>query len=342
MMSSVARPRAMSVKSSVRLQQSYLLKPVIASSRCAFRRQAPLRRQSIVRAEQKENGKDSKADKEVSKLVKGLDKNTAQQILQVWEKSGAESPDQLRKLLIKRSVQSAGAVLVQTVLDAGASWGGFSTASYLSAGGDFPGKIIVQYLAYFLGLYFAAGVFLDLFLLGATTFAGVNYSTNAEAFQKAVRQVAGQSSGINVVDKAQSAVNTVKIINALNEISDILKKRVQAETSQADTLNNLTVYLTLQKAEQKGFKAEKYGLSGDQAAEYAVVFSKYDSNDDMVLEASEIGSLLSQEGFNFENREVKEAVKLLDKNGDGLISFEEFVEWAQTKLDPAKEPAKAA
>ena len=36
-------------------------------------------------------------------------------------------------------------------------------------------------------------------------------------------QVAGQQSGVNVVDKAQSAVNTVKIINALNEISDILK-----------------------------------------------------------------------------------------------------------------------
>ncbi len=40
----------------------------------------------------------------------------------------------------------------------------------------------------FAGLYFAAGVFLDLFLLGATTFAGINYSTNAEAFQKAVKQ----------------------------------------------------------------------------------------------------------------------------------------------------------
>ncbi len=36
-------------------------------------------------------------------------------------------------------------------------------------------------------------------------------------------QVAGQQSGVAVVDKAQSAVNTVKIINALNEISDILK-----------------------------------------------------------------------------------------------------------------------
>lgn len=52
-------------------------------------------------------------------VTAGLDKNTAQQILKVWEKSGAQSPDELRKLLIKRSVQSAGAVLVQTVLDAG-------------------------------------------------------------------------------------------------------------------------------------------------------------------------------------------------------------------------------
>ena len=38
-------------------------------------------------------------------------------------------------------------------------------------------------------------------------------------------QVAGQQSGLAVVDKAQSAVNTVKIINALNEISDIPVRR---------------------------------------------------------------------------------------------------------------------
>ena len=43
--------------------------------------------------------------------------------------------------------------------------------------------------SFFAGLYFAIGVFLDLFLLGATAFAGVNYSTNAEAFQKAVKEV---------------------------------------------------------------------------------------------------------------------------------------------------------
>lgn len=89
--------------------------------------------------------------------------------------------------------------IVQAIFNctgAGASWGGFTTAQYLSEGGDFFGKIIVQYLAYFLGLYFAIGVFLDLFLLGATAFAGVNYSTNAEAFLKAVKQASAETSAM--------------------------------------------------------------------------------------------------------------------------------------------------
>lgn len=46
-------------------------------------------------------------------------------------------------------------------------------------------------------------------------------------------QVAGQQSGVNVIDKAQSAVNTVKIINALNEISDILKVSLLAPVLHA-------------------------------------------------------------------------------------------------------------
>ena len=144
----------------------------------------------------------------------GLDKQTAQKVLDAWEASGASSPDELRKLLVKRSVLSAGTVLVQTALDAGArsdeegrlhacivpqaldrvahagaSWGGFSTANYLAQGGDFFGKIAVQYVAYFLGLYFAIGVFLDLFLLGATAYSGVTYSTSAEAFLRYVKKV---------------------------------------------------------------------------------------------------------------------------------------------------------
>jgi hypothetical protein len=39
-------------------------------------------------------------------------------------------------------------------------------------------------------------------------------------------QVAGQPSGVNIVDKAQAAVNTFKVISALNDISDLLKVRI--------------------------------------------------------------------------------------------------------------------
>ena len=72
---------------------------------------------------------------------------------------------------------------------AGASWGAFSTASYISQGGEFPGKLAVEFVAYFLGIYFASGVFFDAFALGLTAYAGLQYSTNTEAFMAAVRQV---------------------------------------------------------------------------------------------------------------------------------------------------------
>ena len=178
----------------------------------------------------------------------------------MWEQTGAgSSPDALRKMLINRSLRTLGTVLLQVALDtgglvhtpclfhgergtecnsygdrpaqrvhiaqwppscAGASWGAFSTAGYIANGGDFFGKIAVEYLAYALGLYFAiggctlsaclkqacwtgesspwaerengmprAGVVLDAFLLGATGYAAIQYSTNAEAFLQAVRQV---------------------------------------------------------------------------------------------------------------------------------------------------------
>ena len=47
----------------------------------------------------------------------------------------------------------------------------------------------MEYLAYFLGLYFATSVFLDFFTLGAIAFSGVQYGANSEAFLNAVRQV---------------------------------------------------------------------------------------------------------------------------------------------------------
>ena len=51
----------------------------------------------------------------------GVDQETAQRVLKVWEETGATSPDQLRKLLLGRSLKTAGLVGLQTLLDAGSN-----------------------------------------------------------------------------------------------------------------------------------------------------------------------------------------------------------------------------
>lgn len=57
-------------------------------------------------------------------------------------------------------------------------------------------------------------------------------------------------------------------------------------------MENLSAYLTLSHAEKEfGFQPEKYNLTEAEAAKVAVVFSRYDQNEDGVLQISEIGNL---------------------------------------------------
>ena len=84
----------------------------------------------------------------------------------------------------------------------------------------------MEYGAYFLASYFAIGVIFDTFTLGVIAASAFQYSTNTEAFQAAIKEVAGSSKrgpNINVVEKAQTAVNAVKVASALNQISGLLK-----------------------------------------------------------------------------------------------------------------------
>ena len=49
----------------------------------------------------------------------GVDAETAQRILSAWEETGAKSAEGLRKLLVGRSLKTAGIIGLQTLLDAG-------------------------------------------------------------------------------------------------------------------------------------------------------------------------------------------------------------------------------
>ena len=48
-----------------------------------------------------------------------------------------------------------------------------------------------------------------------------------------------------------------------------------------------------------------------------------------------LGLCSREEGYNFSDAEQSEAIKLLDKNGDRLIQFTEFVDWWQNAVSTA-------
>ena len=77
------------------------------------------------------------------------------------------------------------------------------------------------------------------------------------------------------------------------------------------------------------------------AAELAAAFARFDANDDMVLQPEELEALGRSEGFDLTPAEVSEAARLLDRNGDGLVSFPEFADWYVNKVKPPP-PAAAS
>lgn len=198
----------------------------------------------------------------------------------------------------------------------------------------------------------------DFFVLGALSFAAASYGANAGAVLDAVREVAGRPSGASALDKAAAAVNTLRVVAALNEIAELLKREVASGGSESSspsssssppssspsssssssptvsTLKTLSAILTLQRAEEKGFDPASLGLSRAEAAELATAFARFDANDDMVLQPSELEELCRSEGFELSSAEVAEAARLLDKNGDGLVSFPEFADWYVNKIKP--------
>ena len=48
---------------------------------------------------------------------------------------------------------------------------------------------LMQFLGYFLGIYFAIGAFADLFTLGSVTVSTYQFTTNTKAFMEAVQEV---------------------------------------------------------------------------------------------------------------------------------------------------------
>jgi len=77
-----------------------------------------------------------------------------------------------------------------------------------------------------------------------------------------------------------------------------------------------------------GFKPEAFGLTEAQAADIALIFARYDTNDDGRLDLGELRRLcdaLDGEACPLDEGEWRAALQLMDTNRDGVVEFQEFV-----------------
>lgn len=293
------------------------------------------------------SGKDKLGDKMESLLTDlkktGMDRTKAKLVLKKWEEMGVKDPEQLRKLLVKRSVQPAAALGFQGLLDLLACAGGFYTANVISDSSPFPGQFPIQLLALFFGFYYVIQAMLNFSVMSVVLLTAYKYGTNSTELLAAVQQMAGPASGLNIADKAQVAVNTIKVLQTLDEIADLLKGMSTTSTTRS-TLQNLSAYLTLSHARQVyGFDPAQYGMSEREAGDVAYVFSNYDVNDDYRLDLGDLRKLCLDLGKALDEEEIKEAMRILDTSKNGYVEFNEFVTWwTQQKKPPGAGGAESA
>jgi Ca2+-binding EF-hand superfamily protein len=58
-----------------------------------------------------------------------------------------------------------------------------------------------------------------------------------------------------------------------------------------------------------------------------LVFQKYDTDDSGFIDVGELGKMIYDMGHKLNEVELVAATQQLDKNGDGRISYEEFMSW---------------
>jgi hypothetical protein len=146
------------------------------------------------------------------------------QVLTSWKKQdvkdAAAFSQKTRGLGVSRVVLGS----VQVGTDILAAYCCSVTAAAFGSASSF-GAEAIGFIFQLLFFYFATGAFLDLFRLGAVIGTAVGLGTNSKTLYAAIESLAGEASGLAVVDKAQAAVSSAKVVLALNSVRRIFKVR---------------------------------------------------------------------------------------------------------------------
>lgn len=146
------------------------------------------------------------------------------QVLQSWRRQEVKDASAFSKKTRGDGISRVGLGAVQVFTDVLAAFCCSVTAETFGNATSFgAGTISIGFQLLF--FYFAAGAFLDLFRLGAIIGTAAGLGANSKTLYAAIETLAGDNTGLALVDKAQAAVSSTKIVLALNSVRRVLKVR---------------------------------------------------------------------------------------------------------------------
>jgi len=193
---------------------------------------------------------------------------------------------------------------------------------------------------------FVSAIAFDLILIAAVTGSALKFGLSADAVMELALQSTGKGPetarqlrsplasarlAAASLDKARSLDAAMQLLQK-SSASDIASSQPSSELEAS--LSTLSSYFLLRDTEARGLDPASLGLSQADAQAASRAFSRYDANDDGVLNKQELLALLGEQS--------SEADAEAALGGEESISFDAFLGWwAQAKQEVAQQGSAA-
>ena len=280
---------------------------------------------------------DSEAVEEMSRVLRAtLSPRAAAIIARGFVDLGIKTPNDLRKTVLKRSMGLIAVEVFATLFNALMTVSMFVLSvnlNYNPYEAVFP--TFMAYVAFAMiliaGAIFAVETAAHFILLSAYLYSLVTFETaDLKKFMSATQQLGDTEHIIGALTPAsmRRATSSMKVVSLLNQIRDALHEEAELITPHYSTLHNLAAYFEYANAKEKfGFVPSNYGISEQEAMRIASLFSEHDKDGTGELDGDKLKVLLSSMGHDVTDMDCNIALRMLDKEEDGVVSLNDFVEW---------------
>jgi len=315
------------------------------------------RRSSCTTSALNEGGPNQVGDKEnrLRRMLKvKLSRKETDAVVKSFSALGLDTPRKVRSFLLKTS--SLRALLLSAdaginAIGAVCAWATFrmlmadATSSFSSTGTLDVGLALTYTLAATAAFgtgWFTSSIAADVLVLTMTLWSALRFGVSADAFlETAVGAPAGPlTAGVrrNPLDSARAAQAAV---TTAAKLEDAMKALQQQQSNEVpSSLTSLRSYFALTQAEERGFKPESVALSEGDMISVARSFAACDADDDGQLSVGELRVLLSDMTRSpCSEEDALTAMLMLDTDGDGKLSLEEFSRWWSEVRQDAAHPS---